>query len=891
MQPPTATVGRIFRRDRAPLARPRRGGAAALLAACVIVLLPLAVSRAAIAQGTLGTFADPRSGPEVEAWLLDEGLSPAAIEKAWPIHSSYLVEAARLRDGEIEAWILAGPVAHADHDAEATSATVRDQVVEARSRLDRKRRLAARLSQLEDRLWSEIAAAAEMPPESLARLAARGQRARWNTPRLQMHMGLGGEGGPFDTAAILARLRLDPEKAAAVRARLAGHDEAMGPLMEAMSVAVESERIRELESNLRMLEENAILQEEIAAEVAAANAEGRAPRLEEIHGDHHAEAMRIVNAANRGVQEAALAIHRHRMAAVRAAWELLEPAERLRLAAMLGVRDDYESMWPRIEARRRRGEISPETAARIEQVRRGFHERQSSMALELGTLRESGWSFGIGADGTPQPPPGFERMNELYSALWGESPMQMLRELMPLLDLTPLLAEQLREQGLSQSDAERTAALYLAFAAGGEEAGAEADREARSVVEDRMLSMLSPPPIEESLLEAIGSDLGIGGPQRAIAVELARDAAAEHDAIRERVGASIRAARDAGGVEGGGGLSPERIGAMLREHLAVDESLLLRLAAAAGAEPSRAALWIDWRHANGLAIAGGVRSRRNGGEWMGDAMPWEGGYAGVDAVAVLLAESPAALRDETVRREVAEHVARVRALQQAHLDAASRDLAAQRVLERAMWGDAVESPTDEAEAIANHEQRMALFEQHRALQEQVAEERSRLARAMRSDFDRLSATLPPALGRSLRAGIRRAAWPDAVVSMPGVDAINLAEAIAIEEEADTRVVEVATLANRYRARSEALFAMLDELARENERTRRSDAPRDDAARQMAWRWRGTAGRLAFRHRELDFEIFRAMRSLSGPAHADRFVWTEAPSEDRFGAMHLDSGID
>ncbi len=854
---------------------------------------------AAAAQGTLGTFADPRSGPQVEAWLADEGLSAEAIEKAWPIHAAYLVAAAWLRLGVIEGWLggwratdAGGETLVADH--------LRTQIVEAKSRLDRKRRLAARLAELEDRLWAELAIATEMPAESLARLQSRGQRTRAGTPRLRMHLYGGGDGGgPLDSAGILARLRLDPERAAMARARLAGHDEAMGLLLSGLSFAIEEERIRQLESSIRQLELGVAMQEAFEAEAAAANAEGRPPRFEEIHRVQHAELMRLANAANRSVQEAALAIHRQQMTAVRSLWEILEPSERLRLAGLLGVRDDYEPLWPRIEADRRRGEISPEAAARIERIREAYLERTSSLALELGTLRESGWNFVVDADGHPQPPPAFERMNELYAEIWGDSPTRMLRELSAVVDIVPLLADLMMERGMTRSEAERAAKAYASHVAGegDAEAEAEAAREAEQAMADWLLAMQSLPPIGEAMLEAIGEDLGIADGQRAVAAELAADAAMEQAAILARfaeASAAARAADDGGSPDARSlELPPERAEAMLREQLQVDETLLRGLAAAAGADDAKLQLWIDWRHADALAFASGARPRRDGSAamGMGDAMPWEGGYAGVDAVAVLLAESPMALRDEAVRRAVAEHLGRIRTVHQGHWESTRRNLAEQRSLSRAMWGDAVEEAGDEAAIAAQQEQLMSLHEQHRTVQARVAEERARLARLMRADLDLLLASLRPSLGRSVQAGIRRAAWPDAVEAMPGIEAINLAESIAIEEADEARIVEIAAFANRYRARSEALFAMLDELARENERTRRSAASRDEAERAMAWRWWGTAGRLAFRHRELDFEAFRTMRAIGGPGHADRFAWSAASSGDRFRAMHFETGID
>lgn len=869
--------------------------------AAVALLLQLAFASLAAAQGTLGSFADPRSGPEVEAWLRGEGLSAAAIGRAWPIHERYLADAARLRDGEIEAWLAAAvEPGQAWQEGFAGEGDARQRLAEARSRLERKRRLAARLGELEDRLWAEIAEALSLPPEALARLSARGQRTRWDTPRLQMHLGGGGRGGLFDTPSILAALRLDPERAAAVAERLAGHDEAMAPLLAAMTAAIEEEGILQFEAHSSVMQASERLGAEVEAETEAATAEGRTPRIEEIHAAHHAEMMRIANAPSRVVQQAALAVHRQKMAAVRGIWELLSPSQRMAIATMFGVPDGYEKLWPLLEAKRRRGELSREAAARVEEIREGYLDRQSTLAFELGALRESGWNYTVDESGSPQPPPGMDRMHELYGELWGESPMRMLAELSQAVDLHPLLVDLMVESGVSRRIATRAATAYLAHASGRQDPeAAEAVREVEQEMLDGALPLMTLDELDEGILEAIGGDLGIGESQRAVAAELARDAAAGHAAIRERFAEAARAARAAAGGDGRHGAMeawppPGLLESTLREQLAVDEALLGQLAAAAGADASRAKLWVDWRRADAAAFASEIRRRRDasGPHAVGDSRPWDGGYGGVDAVRVLLGEAPAALRDAAVRAALAEHLERLRPMHERHWEFTRRSVLESRAIERSMWsGAAVEDPQDEEAALREHEARTALYERYRALSETLAEERSRLGRAMRAELGVLVAALPPALGRSLHAGIRRAAWPDAVVAMPGVDAINLAESLAIADGDDERVVGVALLAGDYSARSEALFAMLDELALAGERLRRGAASREEIDRQLFRRWRGTVGRLAFRHRELDFELFRRTRTLSGDRHAERFIWPEPQGGARFDWGHFDGGLD
>lgn len=875
--------------------RPRLSARDALCGiAALTLLLHLAFAPLAAAQGTLGSFADPRSGPEVEAWLRGEGLSVAAIERVWPIHERYLAEAARLRDGEIEAWLAAarGP-GEAWAEGFAGEGEARQRLAEARSRLERKRRLATRLAEIEDRLWVEIAEALSLPPEALARLSSRGQRTRWNTPRLRMHL-YGGGRSLFDTSAILERLRLDPERSAAVRERLAGHDEAMAPLLMAMAAAVEEEGILQFEAHSRARQAGERLQAEIGAEMEAAGAEERSPRLEEIHAAHHAEMMRIVNAPHRGVVQAALEVHRQRMAAVRRIWELLSPSQRMAIATMFGVPDGYEKLWPLLEAKQRRGELSREAAARVEEIREGYLDRQSTLAFELGALGESGWNYAVDESGSPQPPPGLDRIHELYGELWGGNPMRMLAELSQAVDLHPLLVDLMVESGATRQIAARMATAHLAHASGEEDPeAAEALQEAEQEMFDGALPLMMLPEIDEEILEAIGRDLGIGESQRAVAAELARDASAAQAAIRERFAQAARAARAApGGMEAWP--PPGLLESALREQLAVDEALLEQLAATAGADASRAKLWVDWRSADAAAFSSEVRRRRDlqGPHAVGGAPPWEGGYAGVDALRVLLEQAPAALRDAAIRLAVAEHLERMRPMQERHWESTRRSVLEMRAIERAMWsGAAVEDPESEEAAIAGHEARMALYGQHNAIGERLAEERARLGRAMRAELGVLAAALPPALGRSLHAGVRRAAWPDAVAAMPGVDAINLAESLAIADGEDDRVVAVAILAGDYAARSEALFAKLDELVLAGERIRQGAASKEEFDRQIFRRWRGTVGRLAFRHRELDFELFRRTRAISGERHAERFSWPEPSLGEPHGGEIFDTGVD
>ena len=133
------------RSSRVSWARAGRSAAIAVAMSAFLQLVPAA------AQGTEGSFPSPRGGAEIDAWLDDAGVPEAGRDAIFEIHARYLAEVERLRDGEVEAWMLAKPNAWMNS---LDVAQMQAKVEQSLARIEQQRRLAARFDAMEERLWA-----------------------------------------------------------------------------------------------------------------------------------------------------------------------------------------------------------------------------------------------------------------------------------------------------------------------------------------------------------------------------------------------------------------------------------------------------------------------------------------------------------------------------------------------------------------------------------------------------------------------------------------------------------------------------------------------------------------------------------------------------------------
>ncbi len=875
-----------------PCSRRLPKGVAAWIAAAVAVI-PLAP--VASGQGTGGNFPEPRSGSEVSDWLAAISVDPSSAARVWPLHERYLEEVARVRDGEIEDWL------EATGAVEMPFAGGEDRVKRARDRAAVQRRLYERLGTLESNFWNEAAATLVLGAEQASVLQARGARER--ALDLRMRRAMFGAADPVDVLEILNRLEATPEEAVAIRAALADHDQR---LAEELRRAVD----RELDRSVRMAENLAAREAEMKAfseaaaeEARRAGEEGRevggiaapmaielGPDFAEIMGDHSGGPL-----LQQQVDSLA------RLQGVIDEERLCVLLVRLRLASGDGMVTFFRN---RVEPKIASGEVSAEVAAELAEIRASHFRERLPIALEAARLRGRGvggaWN-GPGDAGGPQDPVA-QRLEMLEKTLSADLPSRTKARVAALVDLgeeAPAGAVRsfrlggggpgaaIEVEGLPEGAVTFTAVAVTSSLDLGEGGFSFSGPISISFSTDDggmvfLGGAVSAPPfaaISGDEFTALREDAGLVGPFAEIAEQIRIDAAERYSAINAELEAALAAKAEAakGGDDAGGIPFFNRpqadlgeIDAALRRCLEADRVMFESFEALldeAGAE--RLAKWQDVRTIQLCSIAAGLLG---GGQWLGiDAFPrpWDGAFPEINAWMLARESVPAALESDAVRAVLADHLRRQRQVVEWYW-AEVRGLApAIREARRTAF---VPVEVGAGDGLAGG----MVMERHRELAKLEArqrEARDRVVSGMRGDLVRIERSMPPDQGRTFHAAVRKAAWPDAVPSMPALEGVSMAERLLAEDSAG--LARLASMEESYLVESDALFEALDQLAREPAPRRRPDGSAPiggDFSPDDMRRWESVSGRLRFRHGELDYDTVRKIRELVGPEQADRIAW-------------------
>lgn len=903
---------------------PNRDFARRALAAAAALGSLVAISPPALAQGTGGRLPDPRSGPEVAAWLADAAGTPeerasdldrTRLDAIWTAHEAYLADVERLRDGEIETWLETYPE-EAFGPPMIDPTGVGNALDRAAKQAISHRRLFDRLAALEDAFWSKVGEILALDEAALRSLQTRGVRER--ALDLQGRRRFFGGVDPIDLAGVLERLEATPEEADRVRERLADHD---GRLAEALAVAVESEfesSVRRAEQRLAFEAVQADRQAAIEAEVAAATAEGRPPDLEELMRGMVVDGLDVERPNARGAN----ALLEQQLASLERLRGVLADERLAFLLSRLGHGggDPLGRLFRRtIDEKIATGEIDAEAAAAIDAIREAYYRERVGLALELARLEGAGAAMRtmIVVDGDRIGGGPAERVDELRTRLGNDLPQQVRERLAGVVALEELdrqreaaAAGRARRGGAFEVGGASGTVVFETMPAQSIEFGvatvvatvdlAEADGDGAPIAFDGPVVMSftagedgtfvlgaprsTPPPlrpIAPERLAALLEDVALAEELRIVAEQLRADAATAYEEILRELDAALAADADAAkerrgdrpGVPmamlGGNGANLERIDASLQRCLEVERAMFEALEALLDAEAAeRLPMWRQSREAELFAAAAGLRGGGFDPDLGGGSPPWHGEWPRLDGLGIVLEAAPEALRASDSRDLLEDHIRRYREATETNWRSMRSMVPEVREARRAVFGNVAgfgENGDHDAimDEISARNARLA------AASKSLEESRSRVADLVREDLARLERALPDDSRRTLHAAVRRAAWPDAVPSMPGLSGIDRAASIAGDDEGvRTRLAEIEA---EYLAESDRLFAMLDSLEVQPRRRAAVDVGGGFSPEGMR-RWQSLSGRLRFRHGELDFETVRRLRDLVGPDRAEQIAW-------------------
>ena len=874
-----------------PVGRPRH---------LVVLVLALAAPGAALAQGTGGRFPDPRAGWMVSAWLEAVGVDPATAPLARPIHARYLAEVERLRDGEIEQWVVAGAAAWMEPRIDAE-----ERLARVAARAAAQRRLVERLAQLEDSMWTEVGEEVALDDARLGMLKARGERRR----ALDMRLDMLGMGQPVDLLEVIERLECTAEEAALVRERLADHD---GRLSEALRAVMDEQidrSIREAEAIVREVAAQESRRRAVEEETRLAKEEGRDPRIE--------EAMASVPGGE-GRVEIGLDLGQAR----RVRMQQIESLARLqglladdRVAELLsslghGPSDPIRSfMREKVDATLARGGVSAEVAAALVEARASYHRERLDLMLRIAREEAGGpvaMEWTLGEDGEQVPPPDWTRRQEMGMRLSASLPQEAQDRVLAILGeggeggggdaaRREVLAGRQGVVGAAggEGDFTFTAGISIAVATsdgvelegvpamGGAMVAMPISVSAMSIEIGeggviRMVPQAFAPPLrgfDAAAFARMLTELGVADEMRIVAEQIRLDAESEIAAI---VREAAEAPQDPSAVEVGFldmGPDVAVLDAALGRALAADAAMFDALLDLLGDESAeRLAPWRDWRVVELVAATAGLRGDDGSLARRGIFLaPWEGSFASIDVPGIVREVAPRSTEDPAVAEALVEHLRRWRPAVEGYWAQMRSVMPALREMRRTMFmpRPAVSTATEDPVEVARR-----ASERHRELfrlEEALPKSRRAMSTLMREELARIEAVLPDDAARSFHAAARRAGWSEAVPEMSALEGMNAAmRLLAADEAAMTRLAEIE---EGYLARSDALFASLDQLAADPPRRARPEqgagaSPPGRLSSEGATRWQSVVGRLQFRHRELDDATIEELRELVGPAHAD-----------------------
>ncbi len=829
------------------------------MAAIVAILLPAAD---ALPQGTAGSFPSPRSGRELDRWLGEAGVPDDRLDAAFEVHARYLGEVARLRDGEIEAWLRAVPPPWFHSEPE----TMRTQVAAAVARIDQQRRLVARLDALEEQMWNEIGAAAALPPPAVAGLLQRGRLARLSDFEASGAFWSFGTARPASLATLLEAAKASPAEAARIREVLAGHDASLAKLLEEQrDLALDQER-RQAEAKLVQAEAWAETRRLVEEEMAAANAEGREARTQEIYEDANRAPFSF--GGNPEQDRLRARMLRLQLAAVRAIEPVVGTPGRLAkvlVAAGIG-RDGSEEFFEMFEEFGRSGKISPAQLERVAEIRqRAFAENlpQRLAIAELQAQRlELGGGWGPRDDGSFGPSPELEEIDAQMQALQGDDAEQ--RQMAMIVELgqavgSGVFGEAMRAYGRKSGIPEPVIEQMVSQLVAGIDAGAI---DAEEMQKGLMRSLWSAPPswrvIDAETLAAIFDDLGVAAEMRLVASQLIADGTPRFEAAIAATASELAPQQDASldpqsvataMLSGADGSRLAAIDAGLQRVLAADEAFFNDLTDLLGEEvaPSMAP-WRAVRRRQMIAAAcdgGGIM------HWAVMAMQTDhGDFAGLDLFPIAASSIPEALADPAVRAAFAVQAERIAELQQARWSS-MRSLLPQR-------HGLMNTDTTGAPVPVDPELAMRVM----SIDRNLGLERQAIGRSIREDLVRLQASLDPSMASEFRRAALLAAWGDRFGGMPAREAIADARARAEASGDAARVAALDALAARYAAATDASLDLLWRTSDELQSAAREGEATDDgriAVEGNRW-WASAVERAAFRQAEADFAATRACRT-------------------------------
>lgn len=829
--------------------------------------------RIALAQGTEGTFPAPRGGAEIDAWLDDAGVPEAGRDAIFEIHARYLAEVERLRDGEVEAWLRSGPLPWSSGDV----AQLRSKVEEAAARIESQRRLTARLDALEERLWDEVAATTDLPDEAVGAMRARA--------RLRRISDFGG--GPMygraraaDVAALVAAAKASRSEAARIGEALAGHDAALLRILEEQrGIALDAE-LRQATSQLEQaeaFEETGRLVEE---EVAAAAAEGREARVQEIYA--RAQPLRL--AGEQEMNRSRARMIRLQLDAVRAIEPIVgDPSRSAAVFAAAGIgHDEMDDFFGAFEEMGRTGELAPDKVEAVAGLKVRAIAGNLPLQMELAELMarrlelpDGGW--GQLPDGTYGQSPEGKEIDERTMALQGgdagRDQMQIIVELGRIVG-TRTFAEVMRAWGTKQGMPEQMLEPMIAQLVAGIDAGAI---DAQAMQQEFMRRMWSAPPawkvIDEPMLEAILDDLAVEGEMRLVARQLIEDGAPRFAAAIEETAAEIAPPQDLDPEQlmrrSMGGASGEQLAAFdagLRRVLAADEAFFDDLVEVLGDESADALRpWRAVRRSRLIAACDSGPMAMMMSMWM---EPWRGQFGALDLFVLAEQSIPDALRDSAARAAFAASAERIAALQDERWRAirtlqpeqAERSASSMALQEEIALAQAEDSAIGEAAMARIRESQQRMQE----IEAELERWRRAVPDAVREELARLQAVLGAESARTFRRAVLLEAWRRDVGEMPGRDSIDAARARAEAAGDAAQVAELDALAATY---DDALGRLLEILwaTSEDLRARESrplaggeDAVVVDPVDTTRW-WSSASGRVKFRLGEADFALARRAR--------------------------------
>jgi len=861
----------------------------------LVLVLVLAAPGGALAQGTGGRFPNPRAGWIAADWLEAVGVDPARAALARPIHARYLAEVERLRDGEIEQWIVAGAAASAEPSVDAE-----ERLKRVAARAAAQRRLVERLGQLEDAMWTEVGEAVALDDARLGMLKARGERRR----ALDMRLDMLGMGQPVDLLEVIERLECTAEEAALVRERLADHDGRLSETLRAVMDEQINRSIREAEAVVRDVAAREERRRVVEEETRLAKEEGREPRIREAlesvpGGDGRVEIALDLGQA-RGV----------RLQQVESLARLQGLLADERVAGLLaslgyGPSDPIESfMREKVDATIARGAVSAEVAAALAEARAAYHRERLDLMLRIAREEASGpvtMEWTVGEDGQQVPPADWTRRQEMQMRLSGALPQEAQDRVLAILGeggeggegdaaRREVLAGR---QGVvaGEGGITFTGGISIAVATsdgvelegvpamGGAMVAMPISVSAMSIEVGeggviRMVPQAFAPPLrgfDAAAFARMLTELGVADEMRIVAEQIRLDAESEIAAI---VREAAEAPQDPSAVEVGFldmGPDVAVLDAALGRALAADAAMFDALVALLGEESAeRLAPWRDWRIVELVAATAGLRGDDGSLARRGlFVAPWEGSFASIDVPGIVRQVAPRALEDPAVDEVLVEHLRRWRPAVEGYWAQMRSVMPSILETRRALFAPrqptvatATEDPAEFARKAG--ERHRELF----TLEEALPKSRRAMSTLMREELARVEAALPDDAARSFHAAARRAGWSDAVPEMSALEAMNSAMRILAADEA--AMARLAAIEEGYLERSDEIFAMLDLLAADPPRRARpaqGASPWGRLSSEGATRWESVVGRLQFRHRELDDSTIEELRGLVGPEHA------------------------